>query len=63
MTMVGAFQAFNGLAAVFKNEFTFPHRTDIFQFDVSRWGWIDLLLGVAILFAGIAAMSGRGWAR
>ena len=63
MIMVGAFQAFNGLVAVFKNEFYVSTPNYIFQFDVSRWGWIHLLLGVVILFAGIAVMSGRGWAR
>jgi hypothetical protein len=35
----------------------------MFQFDVTTWGWIHLLVGLLVLFAGIAVMSGQTWAR
>ena len=51
MIMVGAIQRFNGLVAVFQNEFYVSTPNYIFYMDVSCWAEIHLLLGVAILLA------------
>jgi len=63
MIMSGAFQAVVGLAGLFANEFYVTTRNYVFQFDVTTWGWIHLLVGLLVLFAGIAVMSGQTWAR
>jgi hypothetical protein len=63
MIMAGAFHAFAGLAALFENEFYAATPNYVFQFDVTAWGWIHLLLGLLVLFAGYAVLSGQTWAR
>ena len=63
MIMSGAFQAIVGLAGLFANEFYVATRNYVFQFDVTTWGWIHLLVGLLVLFAGVAVMSGQTWAR
>jgi hypothetical protein len=63
MIMVGVFQAFQGLVAIFENEFYVATRNYVFQFDATTWGWIHLILGVIVAFAGWGLLSGRTWAR
>ena len=52
MIMVGVFQALQGLIAIFENEFYVTTRNYLFQFDATSWGWIHLLLGLLVAFAG-----------
>jgi hypothetical protein len=63
MIMVGIFQALQGLVAIFENEFYVATRNYLFQFDATTWGWIHLLLGLVVAFAGYGLLSGRTWAR
>jgi hypothetical protein len=63
MIMVGVFQALQGLIAIFENEFYVATRNYTFQFDATTWGWIHLLLGLLVAFAGYGLLSGQTWAR
>ena len=63
MIMSGVFQALQGLVAIFENEFYVATRNYLFQFDATTWGWIHLLLGLIVAFAGWGLLSGRTWAR
>jgi hypothetical protein len=63
MMMTGAFQALAGLIAIFENEFYVATRNYLFQFDVTAWGWIHLIVGVIVALAGFALLSGATWAR
>jgi hypothetical protein len=63
MIMAGCFQALAGVVAIFENEFYAATRNYILKFDVTTWGWIHLLLGLLILFAGFAVLSGQTWGR
>jgi hypothetical protein len=63
MIMVGVFQALQGIIAIFENEFYVATRNYTFQFDATTWGWIHLLLGLLVAFAGWGLLSGRTWAR
>jgi hypothetical protein len=63
MIMVGVFQALQGLVAIFENEFYVATRNYLFEFDATTWGWIHLLLGVLVAFAGWGLLSGQTWAR
>ena len=63
MIMSGAFQAIAGLVGLFANEFYVETRNYLFKFDATTWGVIHLLVGVLVLFAGFAVMSGQTWAR
>ena len=63
MFMAGGFQAFAGLVAIFTNEFYVATPRYLFQFDVTTWGWIHLLVGLIVLAAAAGLLSGRTWAR
>lgn len=63
MIMSGTFQVIAGLVGVFENEFYVATRNYLFQFDATTWGVIHLLVGLLVLFAGYAVISGQTWAR
>jgi hypothetical protein len=63
MIMVGIWQALEGLIAILENEFYVATRNYLFQFDATTWGWIHLLVGLLVAFAGWGLLSGRTWAR
>jgi len=63
MIMAGIFQALDGLVALFNDTFYVTTRNYTFQFDVTTWGWIHLILGIVVALAGWGLLSGRTWAR
>ena len=63
MIMVGIWQALEGLIGIFENEFYVATRNYLFQFDATTWGWIHLVVGLLVAFAGWGLLSGRTWAR
>ena len=63
MFVGGGFQAIMGLAAIFENEFYTVTPNYVLEFDVTAWGWIHLLLGLLVVFAGYGLLSGQTWAR
>jgi hypothetical protein len=63
MIMAGFFQALQGLVAIFENEFYVATRNYLLQFDATTWGWIHLIFGLIVAFAGFGVMAGRTWAR
>src|SRR5215218_6327721 len=63
MIMAGVFQAISGLVGIFENEFYVATRNYLFQFDATTWGWIHLVVGLIVAFAGWGLLSGRTWAR
>lgn len=63
MMMAGGFQALAGLVAIFENEFYVETRNYLVKFDATTWGWVHLLLGLLVFFAGFAVMSGKTWGR
>jgi hypothetical protein len=63
MFMAGVFQAFEGLAAIFNGNFFVVGANYAFSIDVATWGWVHLIGGIVVAFAGIAVFSGQAWAR
>jgi hypothetical protein len=63
MIMVGVWQALAGLIAIFENEVYVPTRSYLFELDLTSWGWIHLVLGLIVAFAGWGLLSGKTWAR
>ena len=63
MLLVGIFQAFAGLAAIFEDEFFVVGPNYAYDVDVTTWGWIHLILGIVVAFAGISIYAGATWAR
>ena len=63
MIMVGIFHAAQGLVAIVNDTFYVVGEEYVFQFDVTTWGWVHLLLGILVAVAGFALFSGAVWAR
>ena len=63
LIMIGIFDAIQGLVALFNDEFYVVTEEWVFEFDVTTWGWIQLILGVALIASGIGIFSGNVAAR
>ncbi len=60
---VGIVQFFQGLAAVAENEVFVVGIDYVYQFDLTTWGWIHLVLGALVALVGLALFTGAAWAR
>ena len=63
MIVGGAFQAFEGLAAVVNDQYLVVLENYFVAFDLTVWGWLHLLVGLALLAIGIFLIRGATWAR
>lgn len=63
MILVGFFQAFVGLTAIFKDTFFVLTQNNLFSININAWGWIHLLLSLMVIAAGYGIMNGSVWAR
>ncbi len=63
MIMLGAFHAMNGFIAIVHKLFFHTPPNYVFAFNVSTWGWVHLIVGLAILVAGFGVLSGSIVAR
>ena len=63
MVMIGALHAMQGLVALFNDDFYVVGQKWIFEFDLTAWGWIHLLVGIGVVVAGFFVFSGAAWAR
>jgi hypothetical protein len=63
MVMIGAFHAMQGLVALFNDNFYVVGQKWIFEFDLTIWGWIHLIVGIVVAVAGIFVFNGAVWAR
>ncbi len=59
----GGFQSIEAVAAIVKDEYLVVTPNYIYTFDLTAWGWIHLLIGLALVVIGICLLLGQGWAR
>ena len=45
------------------NDFYVVSQKWVFQFNVTTWGWVHILIGVIAILAGAGLFSGAVWAR
>lgn len=62
MVLIGAFQVIAGLVALIDDTYYVVAQNYTFEFDVTAWGWIHVILGGVIFFAGVALFSRKPWA-
>ena len=62
LVTVGIVQFFQGLAAVAENEVFVVGIDYVYQFDLTTWGWIHLVLGALVALVGLALFTGATWA-
>jgi len=63
MVLMGGWWIITGLVAIINEEFFVVGEEYIFQFDVTTWGWIHLILGIIILISGFGLFTANVWAR
>ena len=63
LIMMGVMDFIQGLVALFNDEFFVVGQEWVFEFDITVWGWIHLLVGVALIASGIGIFSGNVAAR
>lgn len=63
MTFGGIMAIFEGIAAIGDDDLFVTTRNYTFQWSLTGWGWMHLVLGIVVLLAGLALFSGKLWAR
>ena len=63
MIMIGVFQVVQALVALFNDDFYVVGQKWVFEFDLTTWGWIHLIVGIGIAVAGFFVLNGAVWAR
>jgi len=63
MILLGVLEAFQGLGAIINDQFFVKVGEYAFKVDITAWGWIHLILGLAIAGTGYFVITGATWAR
>jgi hypothetical protein len=63
MIVGGAFQALEGLAGIIRDKWLVVLPNYIYAFDITVWGVIHLLVGLALVVIGVSLLRGPAWAR
>ena len=63
LMMIGVFHGLTGLAAILEDEFFVVGRNYAYELDATAWGWLHLIYGVILIFAGYGVFNGATWAR
>ena len=63
LIVIGVLHALQGLVAVFNDTFYVVGAEWVFEFDVTTWGWIHIVVGIIAVLAGVGLFSGAVWAR
>ena len=62
MIVGGGAQTLEALVAIVNDEYFVVAPNYIYTFDLTAWGWIHLLIGLAFVAIGICLLLGQGWA-
>ena len=63
MLIVGSIDFFQGLIALFEDEYFVVTASGFLVVDLTAWGWIMLIWGALLVLAGLALIAAQGWAR
>lgn len=62
LLVVGIFQFLEGVAAAAKDDVFVTTTNYVFEFDLTTWGWIHIVLGILVAVVGGAILAGQKWA-
>ncbi|WP_244928092.1 hypothetical protein [Nocardioides sp. W7] len=62
LATVAIFQILQGIAALAEDTVFVSGVEYTYEFDITTWGWIHLILGVIGLVTGIGILAGQTWA-
>jgi hypothetical protein len=60
---VGVLEIFQAISALADDNFFVVGPEYVYQFDLTTWGWIHLVLGIVVVLVGIGLLTGATWAR
>jgi len=63
MILRGILEGTFGLVALLKDSYYQVANESLVVFDFTTWGWLHLLAGLLVLWAGVALISGSLWGR
>ena len=63
LMVIGGIDFLQGLLALFEDDYFVVTQSGFLVVDVTTWGWIMLIWGVLLAFAGFGLIMGRTWAR
>ena len=63
LMIVGGLDFLQGLIAVIRDEYFVLTAQGALVMDVSQWGWIMMIWGIALMLIGYGLVSGASWAR
>ena len=63
MLILGGIDIFQGLIALFEDEYFVVTQAGFLVVDVTAWGWVMLIWGALLVFAGLGLLAGKAWAR
>lgn len=63
MVILGCLDVFWGIAAIVNNQIVVVGGHGVMIFDITTWGWIQLVLGVVIALTGLGLLVGNTAAR
>lgn len=63
LIVAGIFQVIQGIVGLANNDFYVVSQKWVFQFNVTTWGWVHILVGIVAILAGAGLFSGAVWAR
>lgn len=62
LLLSGGWQVLIAISALANDQLYVIGGQYIWKFDLTIWGWIQLLIGVALIVVGIFVLRGAGWA-
>jgi hypothetical protein len=62
LVLIGIFQVIAGLVAIFDDDFYVLTQNYTFDLDTTGWGWIHLIIGIAVILVGYFLYAGATWA-
>jgi hypothetical protein len=63
MLIIGFIDFFQGLIALFKDDYYVVTQSGFLAINLTGWGWVMIIWGVLLVLAGFALLSGQSWAR
>ncbi|MFI7357622.1 hypothetical protein ACIBTP_27330 [Streptomyces avidinii] len=63
LLVVGCLSIFQGIAAIAKDDVYARIGSYVFEFDLTAWGWIHLIVGIIVVLTGVGLFAGSNLAR
>jgi hypothetical protein len=63
LLIVGSLQVLEGISAVAKDDVYVAGINYVYEFDITAWGWIHIVLGAIGVAAGVGILMNQTWAQ